>query len=143
MTSKLEELKERLKKSLENANNILQLKARIEDDISSVLDILKELTSNSIDYKICENEPMVFLFKDCKRLVYIKKKSDESYGSNLILLGFSINESTGYPMQLETDSEFFECKSVDEMKETLAYIIDKKSIEIMKLISEDNSHVPF
>ncbi|HEE9790493.1 TPA: hypothetical protein R8F93_004591 [Enterobacter soli] len=143
MTTKNEELITRLRNSLEKANITLKLKARIEEDMSSVLDILKDLTSDSIDYYIMENSPVIPLYKDCSKLLRLKKKSNSDYSSGMILFGFSINDSTGYPLQLETESEYFECSDVDEMKECIVFIIENKSIDIMKLISEDSDFIPF
>ncbi|MXC43423.1 hypothetical protein FQZ37_24915, partial [Escherichia coli] len=58
MTTKDNEFQERLKASLEKANETLKLKNRIDADISSILSILKELTSDSIDFEISQNVPI-------------------------------------------------------------------------------------
>ncbi|MGU0027978.1 hypothetical protein ACVXKM_28400, partial [Klebsiella pneumoniae] len=68
-----------------------------------------------------------------------------AYPKGFILFGFSINESTGYPVQVETEDEAAECTDVDNLKESIVYIIEKRSIEIMKLISEqqEDDDIPF
>ncbi|HEC8749374.1 hypothetical protein O3H74_25850 [Escherichia coli] len=143
MTTKESEFQERLKASLEKANETLKLKNRIDADISSVLSILKELTSDSIDFEISQNIPIQPKFKDCKRIVRLKRKSQSSYSDGFILFGYSINESTGYPMQIETETEVDDCVNVDDLKESIVYVIEQKSIDIMKLISEDTDDIPF
>lgn len=143
MTTKDEEFQERLKASLAKANETLKLKNRIDADISSVLSILKDLTSNSIDFEISQNIPIAPKFKDCKRIVRLKRKSQDSYSNGFILFGYSINESTGYPMQVETENEVDDCMDVDDLKESIIYVIEQKSIDIMKLISEDTDDIPF
>ncbi|MEB5781677.1 hypothetical protein AAHW07_26565 (plasmid) [Klebsiella variicola subsp. variicola] len=143
MTTKDNEFQERLKASLEKANETLKLKNRIDADISSILSILKELTSDSIDFEISQNVPIQPRFKDCKRLVRLKRKSQVSYSDGIVLFGYSINESTGYPMQIETETEVDDCADVDDLKESIVYVIEQKSIDIMKLISEDTDYIPF
>lgn len=143
MTTKEKEFQERLKASLTKANETLKLKNRIDADILSVLSILKELTSDSIDFEISQNIPIQPRFKDCKRIVKVKRKSQNSYSDGFILFGYSINESTGYPMQVETETEVDDCADVDDLKEAIVYIIEHKSIDIMKLISEDTDDIPF
>ncbi|HFL7971762.1 hypothetical protein AAHV96_26410 (plasmid) [Klebsiella pneumoniae] len=145
MTTKNEEFQERLKASLKKANETLILKDKIESDISSILSMLKDITSDSIDFDIFQNTSKMPKYKDCKKIVRIKKNSSMAYPKGFILFGFSINESTGYPVQVETEDEAAECTDVDNLKESIVYIIEKRSIEIMKLISEqqEDDDIPF
>ncbi|EKJ7698232.1 hypothetical protein NUBL19415_50420 [Klebsiella pneumoniae] len=145
MTTKNEEFQERLKASLKKANETLILKDKIESDISSILSMLKDITSDSIDFDILQNNSKIIKYIGCKKIVRIKKNSIMAYPKGFILFGFSINESTGYPVQVETEDEAAECTDVDNLKESIVYIIEKRSIEIMKLISEqqEDDDIPF
>ncbi|HFZ1089064.1 TPA: hypothetical protein ACIJS4_005370 [Klebsiella oxytoca] len=145
MTTKNEEFQERLKASLKKANETLILKDKIESDISSILSMLKDITSDSIDFDILQNNSKMIKYIGCKKIVRIKKNSIMAYPKGFILFGFSINESTGYPVQVETEDEAAECTDVDNLKESIVYIIEKRSIEIMKLISEqqEDDDIPF
>ncbi|HHC4035569.1 TPA: hypothetical protein ACN7IO_005234 [Klebsiella pneumoniae] len=145
MTTKNEEFQERLKASLKKANETLILKDKIESDISSILSMLKDITSDSIDFDISQNNSKMIKYIGCKKIVRIKKNSIMAYPKGFILFGFSINESTGYPVQVETEDEAAECTDVDNLKESIVYIIEKRSIEIMKLISEqqEDDDIPF
>ncbi|MEJ0706273.1 hypothetical protein WDT97_28095, partial [Klebsiella pneumoniae] len=72
MTTKNEEFQERLKASLKKANETLILKEKIESDISSILSMLKGITSDSIDFDIFQNSSKIPKYKDCKKIVRIK-----------------------------------------------------------------------
>lgn len=143
MTNRDEEFQERLKASLAKANATLELKNRIESDITSILSMLKDITSDSIDFEISQNIPVAPKYKDCQKIVKIKRQSQHTYTNSLILLGFSINEHTGYPVLVETEKEVDECIDVDNLKDSIVYIIEEKSIDIMKLISEEADDIPF
>lgn len=143
MTNKDEEFQERLKASLAKANATLLLKDRIESDISSILSMLKNITSDSIDFEISHNIPVAPKYKECQKIVKVKRRSQSTYSNGLILFGFSINEHTGYPVQVETEREVDECIDVDNLKESIVYVIEEKSIDIMKLISEEDDDIPF
>ncbi|MBO3229012.1 hypothetical protein J6R69_27325, partial [Klebsiella pneumoniae] len=68
MTTKNEEFQERLKASLKKANETLILKEKIESDISSILSMLKGITSDSIDFDIFQNSSKIPKYKDCKKI---------------------------------------------------------------------------
>lgn len=86
--------------------------------------MLKGITSDSIDFDIFR---IVRKFPNIKivKIVRIKKNSSMAYPKGFILFGFSINESTGYPVQVETEDEAAECTDVDNLKESIVYIIEK------------------
>ncbi|WP_340052701.1 hypothetical protein, partial [Klebsiella pneumoniae] len=84
MTTKNEEFQERLKASLKKANETLILKEKIESDISSILSMLKDITSDSIDFDIFQNNSKMPKYKDCKKIVRIKKNSSMAYPKGFI-----------------------------------------------------------
>ncbi|WP_027712509.1 hypothetical protein [Dickeya chrysanthemi] len=137
-------LLEKISKSLENANNLLKLKGKIENDILQTLNIVQEVTTNAVKFSILENNEAYAQYQSSTKLVKIIKHSNSIIQSGFILLGFSINEKTGYPMMIETEDDLYAIKTESELSDVLVTIIDQKALDIMKLISESRDDaIPF
>ncbi|MFN2993979.1 hypothetical protein [Serratia plymuthica] len=137
-----EKLRERIKSSLDNANNTLELKEKIEVEIANIMKMVTELTDGVIEHEIRENISKLPSFHDCEKLVSLHKIVDGvPYG--FTILGFSLNYSNAYPVTVETENEIFDCQDEDALKDTIASIIDKRSLRIMQLVSKEVPDLPF
>jgi len=140
--SNYEKLRERIKKSLENAISTVELKDKIKKDIIEVVNIIGDLTNDEITPVVNENFPTNARFPQCDYLIFLQKKSvNYQYGFNII--GYAINDASGYPVILETETDVFDCGNESEMKEIIANVIDQKSIKIIKLLNEEVRDIPF
>ncbi|GKV93587.1 hypothetical protein H2Y56_06365 [Pectobacterium aroidearum] len=144
MSIEKETLLEKISKSLENANNLLKLKGKIESDILQTLNIVTEITNNAVEFSIFEKNGDYDKYESSARLVKIIKPSSGIIHSGFIFLGFSINEKTGYPMVIETEANYYVIKDESELSDVLVNIIDQRALAIMKLISESqDDDIPF
>lgn len=137
-----EKIRDRIRQSLENASSTIELKLKIENEIISIMNIIHELTNGEIGFTVKENKPAHSRFVDCEKLVFLKKTSvNHPYGFTLI--GYSLNNETGYPVSVETESEYYDCNNEMELKDIIASIIEKKSLQIIQLMSEKVEDIPF
>lgn len=140
--SNYEKLRERIKKSLENAMSTVELKEKIKKDITEIVNIISELTNGEITPVVNENYPPNARFPQCDYLIFLQKKSvNYQHGFNIV--GYALNESSGYPVIIETETEFFDCADEFELKELLANIIDQRSLKIIQLLNEEVRDLPF
>lgn len=137
-----EKLKDRIRQSLINASSTIELKVKIEDEIINIMNMINELTGGEIGFRITENIPVNVNFRDCEKIVFLQKTSvNHPYGFHII--GYTLNNQTGYPVSLETDSEYYDCNNDSELRDVIASIIDKKSLQIMQLMTEKVENLPF
>lgn len=137
-----EKLRDRIKKSLENASSTIDLKIKIEEEIKKIMSMINEFTDGEIGVEINLNRPKDPYFLDCEKVVFLQKNSvNHLYGFNII--GYSLSANSGYPVSVETESECFDCKNESELGNVIAEIIDKKSLQIVQLMSEKVEDLPF
>lgn len=137
-----EKLRDRIKKSLENASSTIELKQKIEKDIVNILNIISDLTNGEIGFDINDNNPANPSFSASNSLVFLKKANvNFAYGFNI--LGYSLSNTAGYPVTLETETQYYDCNNEDELKDVMASIIDAKSLQIIQLMSEEIDNIPF
>jgi len=137
-----EKLRDRIKKSLNNASSTIDLKVKIEDEISNIMKIINELTDGEIGFSIEENKPVNLDFRDCAKIVFLQKTS-VNFPYGFYIIGYTLNYQSGYPVSLETESEYYDCNNESELKDVIASIIDKKSLQIIQLMAEEVDNIPF
>jgi len=134
MTSN-EELFKKIRESLNLAKKTLKLKDQIEEEISVILDELKKITDNEITIEV-EDHDLRQPYSSSEKLIYISK-SGYIYGESFILFGFSINKDTGYPVDIETDVNLYNCYDSASLKTCIGDIIssEKNAMKIVSLAS--------
>jgi len=137
-----EKIRDRIKRSLDNASSTVELKIKIEQDISSIMNIIYELTDGKIGFSVEDNNPVNPVFQDCARLVFLKK-TDVNFPYGFNILGYTLNNQSGYPVNVESETEYFDCANESELKDVIVSIIEEKSLHIIQLISEKVDDMPF
>jgi hypothetical protein len=131
MTSN-EELFKRIRESIQSAKKTLKLKDEIEKEMSVILDELKNITGNEITIEVEDND-FSSPYASSEKVVYISK-SGYIYGESFVLFGFSINKDTGYPVDLETDKNLYNCYEESTLKICIGDIISSEA-NAMKIVS--------
>jgi len=132
----------KIKASLENARDVVQLKSRIESDIFEVLSMISTITDNAVSYHIEKNTKSEIEYLSSDNLIHILKASSPHI--RFILCGYSIDETMGYPVIIETRDNFYNCNDDITLKTIISdLVVDKNvSMKIMNLISIDDD-IPF
>ncbi|EOV8746802.1 hypothetical protein ACOSL4_004858, partial [Escherichia coli] len=65
-----EKLRDRIKRSLENASSTIELKNKIEQDISNIMNLVYELTNGEIGFDVVNNAPVNPKFEGCNKLIF-------------------------------------------------------------------------
>lgn len=142
MTIDKAELFERLKKSLKEANVALNLKPKIEESVLDVVNLLKEVIGDGVIFSIDINPHSIGDYSECDKLVNMEKKTGDIDDEYLTLFGFSLAESTSFPVFVETEIESWIANNDDELKNIITSIIEQNSLRIMKFISEKGTSDP-
>lgn len=143
MTIDKPELLERLRRSLEEANIALNLKQKIEESILDVVNLIKEVIGEGVVFSIDINRSSAGVYRECEKLMIMAKNTGDIFDERLTLFGFSLAESTSFPVFVETDMESLIANNDDELRNIVASIIEQNSLKIMKFISEKGIPDPF
>lgn len=135
------EIFNKIQKSLQAARDALQLKLRINNDITEVLSMISTITDEAVSFEIRDNDGTVNSYRGCEKLIYIVKKSNPYYC--FILCGYSIDGLSGYPVLVENTKNVFTCNDDSTLKSIISDLITDKqnSMQIINLISIDD--IPF
>lgn len=121
---------------LKNAGDVISIKTNIINTIYKVLDDLCLATEN----KICieKTAPNDFIksqgYSNSDEVILIKKSGDyTNQFPRLLIFGYSVNSSTGYPVIFETRSEEFSVFDESELIDFLLNRIEKNSVKIMEV----------
>lgn len=137
-----EKLRDRIKRSLENASSTIELKMKIEQDISNIMELVHELTNGEIGFDVVDNIPVNPKFEGCNKLIFLKKSTvNFPYGFHFI--GYSLHKQSGYPVSVETETQYFDCDNEGELTDVIASIIEEKSLKIIELMSTEVNDIPF
>ncbi|MDI3201368.1 hypothetical protein QK324_25530, partial [Serratia ureilytica] len=120
----------------------IALKEKIEGIINEMMVIVSELTGGEITHITKDNTPVNRDYSNSDKLVFLKKSS-VNFDYGFALIGYAINFENGFPVSVETDIEYFDCQNEDELRATIADIIDKKAIKIIQLVEEKVDDIPF
>jgi len=132
----------KIKASLDNARDVVKLKERIGSDISEVLSMISQITDDAVSFSIEKTTHDEIEYLSSDNIVYIYKASSPHI--NFIIFAYSIDEVMGYPVTIETKSNFYNCNDDTTLKTIVSDLIIEKetSMKIMKLISNDDD-IPF
>lgn len=148
-------LLQQVKKSLDNASQMLKIRESLSNDIMEIVNSISEVTEGALivrnlkksiwDENLDKNHWQLNPFSSSDFIVTVNKSRVNSLKS-LTLFGYCINKTSGYPVLIQDDNNDQYAYSKDELITIIINIIDKKAVKIMELMNlpeEQEDDIPF
>lgn len=125
-----EHIFQKIKESIDAAKEVSAVKASITTDIDAVLTMLNKVTEGVVKNITRRSNPIQKQMTgiDSDNLVYAYIGEECTSLNSRMLFGYSINNSSGYPVIIETDRDVIECASSEELKSVIADKISNPTI---------------
>lgn len=135
-----------IKSSLSEASDTLALRSSLSKKIKKIAQAIEEATNNLL--VIIDDEPnriqAAATHRSSDRIISVRHK--DSYRKKVIpLFGYSINKTSIFPVQIETELREDFASNEEELYSIITDIITRNSLKIMELIKESDydNDIPF
>lgn len=135
---------DKIKNSLNRASETIRIRENIAGDIEEIASSISQITEGALAVKfVTPDESLMRVGYESSEKVVVVTKPLSLWGNEINLFGFGINKETGYPVLIQTTREDFHAFDKHELFDIISDIIDRESINIMDILSQNSNDIPF